>query len=188
MKAKNRIAVLIVATVVVAGGLVATLLVPSKKQLLPAPVTQTVEDLQELVKTDQFKNLKPTEQRRYFRRVMHQTATRRAKKYFELAGEERTKYLDETIDQMQKHRKDFRSLRGRFFSQRNESNNPQGQSLSEDRRTTRDRSRRRPRRRAQGLRARQESIDPATRAQMSKFRRDLRKRMKERGIQPWGRF
>ena len=187
MKAKKRISVLIVATVVVTGGLVATLLVSGKNPPIPAPVTQTVESLQELVKTDQFKNLKPIEQRRYFRRAMRQTVTRRAKTYFELAGEERTKYLDATIDQMQKHRKDFRSLREQFFSQRNEPNNPKDQSLSLQRRAARDQSRRRPRRKAEDMRARRESIDPATRVRMSKFRRDLRKRMKERGIQPWGR-
>jgi hypothetical protein len=131
--------------------------------------------------------------------------TSRAKEYFELPVEERVVYLDKVIDEMQSRRSEFRARRREFGGRREGrgERRREGEGRGERARFRRDgrdgrggqgrprwRAGRRGRRWSpERRRARREFVDPRTRAIRAKFRKALRRRMRERGIQfgPRGR-
>jgi len=112
------------------------------------------------------------EQRHRFHRNFHESRQRemnnRIEKYFKLPVEQRTAYMDEMIDGMQRRMSQPR--------RRPPTTRPRA-----ERSMTRP-SRRRRRRDIARFRRRYESSDPVRRAQRVEFFKALRKRMEERGI------
>jgi hypothetical protein len=119
--------------------------------------------------------------------VMQARMTAQVNGYFALPeGDQRTAYLDKIIDEMQARRAGFLARRdpnrppdgngfGRFGSPGANGRPRFGQRGAN--------GRRRPRINPERMRARSERIDSQTRAQMIQFRREMRARMKQRGIQ-----
>jgi len=164
----------------------AAMIVLTRKPPIPHQLNQTGEQFREFIKSDEFKKMKRREQRRYIRAVMGLQMVKRAETYYQLPRQKRIEFLDKTIDMMQKRREEFRSIRQQLRSQRmqGESQDEQNRTESNSRRAAQQRTRRRRGRNIENMRARRESIDPRSRALNAKFRRALRQRMQQRGIEP----
>ena len=190
MKVNKRTIIIAAIASVCLAGASATVIVLRHKPSIPEPVNQTGEQLREFIKSDEFRNLQRRQQRRYIRRAMGVQMVKRAETYHQLPREKRIEYLDKTIDTMQKRREEFRSIRQQLRSQRmqSESQDQRNTADANSRRAWQQRSSRRRGFNIENMRARRESVDPKRRAQMSKFRRALRDRMQQRGIEPPGRF
>jgi len=169
MKINRKLIIVISAVVIsiVAGSVVWQV---GRRQGKPADFSsQKPEQIEQYLRSDEFRNLAPNTRRAYARQAFRQMMTQRAKEYCELPPEKRTVYLDNIIDTMRARRREFESRRREFGPPRD------GQQ---------DRRRPRRRRRPEDMRARSESIDPASRAQMGAFRQAMRERMSQRGINP----
>jgi len=164
MKINKKLIIIISAVVIsIAAGSVVWQV--SRRQNKPADFAgQKREQIEQYLRSDEFRDLDPNTRRAYARQAFRQMMTQRAEEYCELSPQDRTAYLDNIIDTMRTRR------RGWGF--RPPRDGQQGQRPP------------RPRRRPEDMRARSESIDPASRAQMGAFRQALRERMRERGINP----
>ncbi len=185
MKANKRTIIIAAIVAFCLAGASAAMIVLTRKPSIPQQLNQTPEQFREFIKSNEFKNLERREQRRYIRRAMGVQMVKRAETYYQLPREKRTALLDKTIDMMQKRREEFRSIRQQLRSQRiqGESQDEQNRTESNSRRAAQQRPRRRRSRNIENMRARRESTDPRSRALNAKFRRALRQRMQQRGIE-----
>lgn len=124
-------------------------------------------------------NDKQRERLRSNMREVHGTMMKeRLDKYYALPAEQRTAYLDNIIDRMQQHMQRRRAPDNQPGATRTNGNEPRRRDSD---------SGKRPdwKSRIQAhIKNHIETSDPETRARMTQFRLELRKRMEERGIEP----
>jgi hypothetical protein len=148
---------------------------------MPDPAAQSREQIIETLGSEEFRSLQTQQRRDYarkaFRQVMHKTVD----EYFELPDEKKTAYLDKVIDQ--RHRR--REQRRQRFSRQNDNarseDRPERQAAGDDQKPQNRRPRRRERS-AGSIRGFSERMDSATRAKFVQFRKDMRARMQQRGM------
>lgn len=162
MKTNKKIIIIISAVVIsIAAGSVVWQV--GRRQGKPADFAgQKREQIEQYLRSDEFRDLDPNTRRAYARQAFRRMTTQRAKEYCELSPQDRIAYLDNIIDTMQSRRREFGPPR----------DGQQGRRPP------------RPRRKPEDMRARGESIDPASRAQMGAFRQAMQERMRQRGIAP----
>jgi len=200
MKMKKLIAV--VACFVAAGAATAYWFLPTA-QKAPDPQTQPKEETVKFIASKEFSKLPEKEREEYFNKVVEARRNdqsdgpglwsemrklpeaerealhanirplfearmaKEAKEYFALPDEKKLEHLDNVIDRMQE--------RFAQHQERAEQGGNQGGGRP-------DGQRRGPS--AQRIKERIETTDPATRAVMAEYRKELHERMKERGIEP----
>jgi len=128
------------------------------------------EQLMEYFRSEEFHNLDENARREQLAAMFRNRMLRPVKEYYALPEDQRTAYLDKTIDERQERFRQFRDNPPRFRTRRSDPND----------RSARDRSRRM--RSPENTRARSDYINAETRAEMMQFRRDMRNRMRQRGI------
>lgn len=207
MKANKKIIITVCATVAVASSVLAFHYSHTTSDL----ASKTPEQLRQYFDSNEFRNLDERTRRERFGNIMREAMTKRVNEYCALPAEKQIAYLDKIIDNMESRRNrplfaamspdgnrppgppdgnqpppgDMQPDGGLpfFGGMRPDGNRPPG-AMSPDGnrpdRRQRGQFRRRPN--AANMRARSEQISAQTRLQMAIFRRDMRKRMEERGI------
>ncbi len=168
---KKKIIAISIITVVILS-LVVGLTVLNSEKRENAKVVQELsgkrpEEIRNFFESEKYHSMKDSEKRRVRRQLFRQRVTKRINDYFELPENKRKAYLDKMIDEMLARREEFRKRR------------------QKSQRDGRDTDRRRSGRRQinpDRMRLRTERTTPEMRAKFNKFREDMRKRMKERGI------
>ncbi len=139
------------------------------------PSKKSPEQLRTYLSSEKFRNLDEETRRKQFASLFRSRMLRPVKEYYALPEDQRTAYLDKTIDEMQERFKQFRDNPPRSRPRRADPND----------RTARDRLQQM--RNPENMRARSDYIDAESRARMRQFRRDMRNRMRQRGINMPGR-
>ncbi len=135
----------------------------------PDPKKMSRDELRDFRDSDEFANMDDQQRRQFMREAMMQRFTQVANEYHELPENEKTRYLDERIDEMldrMGEMKDRPRPERREGERRHRSPDPEQ------------------------MRTRSESIPAETRGKLMAFREDMQKRMNERGIEmpgPGGR-
>ncbi len=137
------------------------------------------EDIRAFRQSDAFQNMDRRQRRQTMRQMFMAVADEQAKTYFSLPENQRQMYLDKVIDDMLKRREEFQKMREQRRAEMTEEQQQQARQRREQFRQRRGRGPNPGR-----MRARAERTNPETRARMSEFRRQLRQRMDERGIEP----
>lgn len=127
----------------------------------PNPKKMNPDQLRDFRESEEFANMDDRQRRQFMREAMMQRFTQVANEYHELPESEKTRYIDERIDEMLKRRAEM-----------GDRPRPEG----------RDRKRPDP----ETMRTRSESIPAETRGKLMALREDMQKRMNERGIETPG--
>ena len=152
----------------------------SGRKKLPDFAGKNRQDVINYLQSEEFRKLDQRTRRDLGRQAFGQLMADTARQYCELPPQEKVAYLDKIIDDMETRRKEFAADGNNPFRRRfRDPNDPNGPSQQ----------RRRPRIAPEQMRARMESIDSTTRAQMTEFMIAMRERRQQRGLnnRPWGR-
>jgi hypothetical protein len=148
---------------------------------MPNPDKQKPQEIMAYIGGDAFKQLSASEQFDYMRQGGQQVIEFQAETYYKLPKEQKTAYLDQTIDRMQALRKNFEQMRQQMPPRRpRDGNDPNVQKRIAARQAARSNP--------ANARARSERGTPEQRAMRTAFFQDMQARMQQRGIQmPTGR-
>jgi hypothetical protein len=202
---KKRKTILII-TIALAAGMAIAVPIAVRHFSKPDFSKMNPRQIREYFDSNQFRDANEDTRRQMGEQIgeaMRARMTAEVKGYFALAEENRTAYLDKIIDGMQARRAEF--LAGRNANRPPDANGPPGFGPPDANgppifgspgaggppgfgprgadTATGQRLRQRPRPNPERMRARSERISADTRVQMMQFRRALRERMQERGIQ-----
>jgi hypothetical protein len=192
---------ILIATVVLAAGMAIAVPIAVRHFSKPDFSKMNPRQIREYFDSNQFRDANEDTRRQMGEQIgeaMRARMESQVKGYFALAEENRTAYLDKIIDEMQARRAEF--LAGRDANRPPDANGPPGFGPPDANRFARfgppdadgfrrfgqrgaNAGQQRPRPNPERMRERSERISADTRVQMMQFRRALRERMEQRGIQ-----
>ncbi len=189
MTRKNKI--ILITTAALAAGLAVAVPMAVHRMSKPNFSKMSPRQVREYFDSNDFRDANEQARREIFRQmgsVMRERMTAQVNGYFALPeGQQRTEYLDKIIDEMEARREEF--LARRDPNRPPDANGPPPQDALRRRFGPRDANdRSRPRMNPERMRERSERFSADARVKMTQFRRDLQKRMQQRGIQSpmWG--
>ena len=170
----------IIITVCTAAAVASSVLAFHYSHTTPDLASKTPEQIRRYFDSNEFRNLDERTRRERIGNIMQAVMTKRAEDYCALPAEKQIAYLDKIIDDMESRRN-----QSPFGGIRPDGNRPPffgGMPPDGNRPGRRQQGQLRRRPSAANMRARSEQTSAQTRLNMAIFRRDMRKRMEQRGI------